>query len=105
MRILLTGATGQVGREVLQFVAGQHEVLAPARSELDLAKPAQVRLAIRDMKPAVIINAGAWTAVDLAESRGAEAMAINAEAVAAVGEEAARLHARVIHFSTDYVYD
>ena len=105
MRILLTGATGQVGRTLLPILTKDHDVIAPGRDVLDLGKSGAVRNVMRDVKPEVVINSGAWTAVDLAESRETEATAVNAGAVAILGEEAKNTGARIIHFSTDYVFD
>lgn len=104
-RILLTGATGQVGGELLKLLAGLSEVVAPARAEMDLADAGSVREAIRKVWPRWIVNPGAYTAVDKAESEPAQAYAVNAEAVRAMGEEARAIGAGVIHFSTDYVFD
>jgi dTDP-4-dehydrorhamnose reductase len=104
-RILLTGATGQVGGELLQLLAGLGEVVASARAEMDLADAGSVREAIRKVRPRWIVNPGAYTAVDKAESEPALAYAVNAEAVRVVGEEARAIGAGVVHFSTDYVFD
>ncbi len=105
MRILLTGATGQLGRTLLPLLASDHEVIAPGRDMLDLSNLAQVRAIMRDVRPEVVINPGAWTAVDLAESKEREATEVNAGAVAVLGAEAKSIGARLIHFSTDYVFD
>src|ERR1700733_11063982 len=104
-RILLTGATVQVGGELLQLLAGAGEVVAPARAEMDLADAGWVGEAIRKVRPRWIVNPGAYTAVDKAESEPALAYAVNAEAVRVMGEEARAIGAGVIHFSTDYVFD
>ena len=104
-RILLTGGTGQVGAALLQTLAGLGEIYAPGRNELDLATPDSIRRAIRDFKPAWIVNPAAYTAVDKAESEPEAARAINATAPGILGEEAARIGAAVLHFSTDYVFD
>jgi dTDP-4-dehydrorhamnose reductase len=102
--ILLTGATGQVGGELLHVLPELGEVIAPPRSTMDLANPQSIRETIRAVKPRWIVNPGAYTAVDKAESEPHLAHAINAEAVHAIGEEARNLGAGVIHFSTDYVF-
>jgi dTDP-4-dehydrorhamnose reductase len=81
------------------------ELIAPARAEMDLAKAASVREMIRAVRPRWIVNPGAYTAVDKAESEPELAYAINAEAVKVMGEEARAIGAGVIHFSTDYVFD
>jgi dTDP-4-dehydrorhamnose reductase len=81
------------------------EVIAPTRAEMDLAKAASVRETILSVRPRWIINPGAYTAVDKAESEPELAYAINAEAVGVIGQEARTIGAGVIHFSTDYVFD
>jgi dTDP-4-dehydrorhamnose reductase len=104
-RILLTGATGQVGGELLKTLKRLGEVIAPARAEMDLANAASVREMIRAVRPRWIVNPAAYTAVDRAESEPELAYAINAEAVRIMGQEARAIGAGVIHFSTDYVFD
>jgi dTDP-4-dehydrorhamnose reductase len=104
-RILLTGASGQVGGELLETLKPLGEVMAPLRTEMDLANAASVRQTIRAVRPRWIVNPGAYTAVDKAESEPDLAFAINAEAVRVMGEEARAIGAGVIHFSTDYVFD
>ncbi|MEI9981065.1 MAG: dTDP-4-dehydrorhamnose reductase [Edaphobacter sp.] len=103
--ILLTGASGQVGGELLETLKLLGEVVAPARAEMDLANAASVREMIRTARPRWIVNPAAYTAVDKAESEPEIAFAINAEAVRVMGEEARAIGAGVIHFSTDYVFD
>jgi dTDP-4-dehydrorhamnose reductase len=105
VRILLTGATGQVGGELLKTLKPLGEIVAPARAEMDLANAASVRETIRAVQPRWIVNPGAYTAVDKAESEPELAFAINAEAVRVMGQEAKAIGAGVIHFSTDYVFD
>jgi dTDP-4-dehydrorhamnose reductase len=104
-RILLTGATGQVGGQLLKLLGALGEVVAPAREQMDLADAGSVREAIRRVRPRWIVNPGAYTAVDKAESEPELAYAINAEAVKVIGEQAQAIGAGVIHFSTDYVFD
>jgi dTDP-4-dehydrorhamnose reductase len=104
-RILLTGASGQVGGELVQTLAGLGEVVAPGRAELDLSDEASVRAMVRQVQPRWIVNPAAYTAVDRAESEPELAYAINATAVKALGEEAQAIGAAVLHFSTDYVFD
>jgi dTDP-4-dehydrorhamnose reductase len=105
VRILLTGASGQVGGELLGTLKPLGEVVAPARAEMDLSNATSVRETIRAVRPRWIVNPGAYTAVDKAESEPDLAYAINAEAVRAIGEEARLIGAGVVHFSTDYVFD
>lgn len=104
-RILLTGATGQVGGELVRTLAPLGEVVALARGELDLTDAASIRKIIRELRPRWIVNPAAYTAVDKAESEPGLAHAINADAVRVMGEEAKALGSAVIHFSTDYVFD
>ena len=102
--LLITGATGQVGQELVRALAGMGEVHAPGRDELDLTDADSIRAAVRRLRPRWIVNAAAYTAVDRAEEDSAQAYAINAEAVGVLGEEAAAIGAAVLHFSTDYVF-
>jgi dTDP-4-dehydrorhamnose reductase len=78
--ILLTGKTGQVGSELLLLLPELGEVVAPGRLELDFLNPQSIQRAVREIRPELIINAAAHTAVDAAETREAEARAINADA-------------------------
>jgi dTDP-4-dehydrorhamnose reductase len=103
-KILLTGINGQVGH-ALKTKFLQHELIALSREQLDLTKTHDIRRVVREVKPNLIINPAAYTAVDKAESEPELAFAINATAAQILAEEAARLNAGLIHFSTDYVYD
>ena len=103
-KILLTGVNGQVGH-ALKTKLTEYEVIALSREQLDLTKDHDIRRIVRDVKPNLIINPAAYTAVDKAESESELAFAINATAAQILAEEAARLGAALIHFSTDYVYD
>ena len=103
-KILLTGINGQVGH-ALKTKLTEYEVIALSREQLDLTKDHDIRRIVRDVKPNLVINPAAYTAVDKAESEPELAFAINATAVQILAEEAARLGAALIHFSTDYVYD
>ncbi|MDP1609741.1 MAG: dTDP-4-dehydrorhamnose reductase [Sulfuritalea sp.] len=105
MKILLTGAAGQLGRELKRSLACLGEVVACERSRLDLANIDALREIVRNIAPTAIVNAAAYTAVDKAETEPQLAMAINAVAPAILAEEAQRLGARLIHYSTDYVFD
>ena len=104
-RILLTGKTGQVGSELHRLLPKLSEVIAPERNELDLREPAKIREIMRSIKPQVIINAAAYTAVDAAEADEGNASAVNAEAPRLLALEAKQLGALLVHFSTDYVFD
>lgn len=105
-RILITGKNGQLGFELARTFATDenHHVVALDRSQLDLTKPDQIRAVVRDLKPALIINAAAYTAVDQAEAEAVLAMQVNAIAPGILAEEANRCNAVMIHYSTDYVF-
>jgi len=105
VRILLTGPTGQVGWELAPRLAALGEVVALDRSALDLADAGVLRARVRDVRPDVIVNAAAYTAVDRAESEPELALAINGVAPGVLAEEAKRLGALLVHYSTDYVFD
>lgn len=105
MKILLTGRTGQVGWELERALPVLGKVTATDRSTLDLRDPDAIRRVVREVKPEIIVNAAAYTAVDRAESEPEAAMQINGIAPGVLAEEAKRLAALVIHYSTDYVFD
>ncbi|WP_426190324.1 dTDP-4-dehydrorhamnose reductase [Massilia sp. DWR3-1-1] len=105
MKILITGTSGQVGYELQRSLQGLGEVIAVDRAQMDLSDLQQVRDVIRAVKPTLIVNPAAYTAVDKAESEPALAMRINGEAPAVMAEEARRLGAGIVHYSTDYVFD
>lgn len=105
MKILLTGRDGQVGWELERTLAPLGEIAATGRAQLDLADPDAIRRVVREAKPQVIVNAAAYTAVDKAESEPDMAMRINGEAPGVLAEEAKRLGALLVHYSTDYVFD
>ena len=104
-RILLTGRNGQVGAELATFLSRLGEVVALDRQQLDLAKADEIRRMIRELRPQIIVNAAAYTAVDQAETDQAAARAINADAPAVIAQEAKKIGASVVHYSTDYVFD
>jgi dTDP-4-dehydrorhamnose reductase len=104
IRIVVTGASGQVGGELLQSLASLGDVLAPTRAEMDLTDPTSIQTYLRATSPHWIVNPAAYTAVDMAESEPELAHAINAVAPGVLGREAVDLDAKVIHFSTDYVF-
>jgi dTDP-4-dehydrorhamnose reductase len=105
MRILVTGGSGQVGDALKHTLAPLGEVYAPGRGELDLANTTSIRRVMQDFQPRWVVNAGAHTAVDKAESEPELVFAINAAAPEVFGEEAKKIGGAVIHFSTDYVFD
>jgi dTDP-4-dehydrorhamnose reductase len=105
MKILVTGRNGQVGFELERALAPLGEVVAIDQSECDLTNPDAIRELVRRVAPDVIVNPAAYTAVDRAESDATTAFAVNAHAPRILGEEAARLGAMVVHYSTDYVFN
>ncbi|ONT47178.1 dTDP-4-dehydrorhamnose reductase [Burkholderia cenocepacia] len=104
-RILVTGSLGQLGFELVRTLARHGHVVAADRTVVDLADLDRLRSVIRDLRPDLIVNAAAYTAVDKAESEPDLAMRINGEAPGIIADEAARAGAMVIHYSTDYVFD
>ena len=105
MRILVTGGAGQLGWELRRTLAIFGEVVAPPRDILDLATADSIVAAVRSVRPSLIVNAAAYTAVDKAESESDLAMKINGEAPRILAQEAASQGAALIHYSTDYVFD
>ncbi len=105
MGILLLGKDGQVGWQLQRSLAPHGPVIACGRSDCDLTDLDRLRSMVRQLKPAVVVNASAYTAVDRAESEAELAMRVNGEAPGLLAEETARLGALLIHYSTDYVYD
>ena len=105
MKILITGAKGQVGWELARAAQPLGEVIALDRSHADLADPEGLRRLVRRLRPDVILNAAAYTAVDKAEDDQAAAMRINGEAPGVLAQEALALDALLVHYSTDYVFD
>lgn len=103
--ILLTGVNGQVGHELQHTLSVLGRAVALDRSQLDLSDTAAICRVVREIRPSLIINPAAYTAVDKAESEPELAFAINATAPAVLAEEAAKLGAVLVHYSTDYVYD
>ena len=105
MRILLTGRNGQVGWELARTLPALGEVTATDRAALDIADADAIRKAVRQVRPDIIVNAAAYTAVDKAETERDLATRVNAVAPGVLGEEAKRLGALLVHYSTDYVFD
>lgn len=105
MKILVTGVNGQVGNALQHALDSHHDIVTLDRAQLDLSDKDAIRRVVQSVSPALIINPAAYTAVDKAESEQALAHAINAVAPGVLAEEAAKLNAGLIHFSTDYVFD
>ncbi|MBI5263389.1 MAG: dTDP-4-dehydrorhamnose reductase [Bradyrhizobium sp.] len=105
MRILLTGTSGQVGGALLPLLQRNDIVLAPKRDEFDLSRPETLTERLAALKPDLIVNPAAYTAVDRAEDERELAFRVNAEAAAVMAQWAAQHGVPLIHFSTDYVFD
>jgi dTDP-4-dehydrorhamnose reductase len=105
MKILVTGAQGQLARSLVERAASQHELIAVGRPELDLEEPGSAARVIEAVAPDLVINAAAYTAVDQAEDEPDRAFRINADAAGEVAKAAAKVGAPVIQVSTDYVFD
>ena len=105
MKILLTGADGQIAYELRRTLAPLAKIVACSRTMLDLADHICIRNVVREVKPDLIVNAAAYTAVDKAESEPDLAMAVNGIAPQILAEEAKRLGGSIVHYSTDYVFD
>ena len=107
MKVLLFGVTGQVGRALVPALQALGEVHAPRRGDPggDLSRPEEAAALVDAWRPAIVVNAAAYTAVDRAESEPALAEAVNARAPGAIAQAAARCGAWLVHYSTDYVFD
>jgi len=104
VRVLITGAGGQVGHELVRAFSG-HDVVAATRSELDVTDRATVLAAVATFQPDVVVHAAAFTAVDACESESERAFGVNAVGTRNVADAARRVDAHVIYLSTDYVFD
>jgi dTDP-4-dehydrorhamnose reductase len=105
MKILVTGANGQLGWELQRAKPNDCELTALSRDQLDITDLEQVTRSINSIKPDWVINAAAYTAVDKAESDSAGAYAINAEGAANLATAAQAINSRLLHISTDFIFD
>ena len=105
MKIAITGVDGQVGHELASILAPHHEVIALNRAKIDLSDLAAVRASLSGIKPDLLLNCAAYTAVDAAEKDAKSAFRINAEAPGVMAEACKNIGSRLVHFSTDYVFD
>ena len=104
-KILLTGCNGQVGWELHGALASLGQVVPVGHEQMDMVAPDEIRRVVREIRPTLIVNAAAYTAVDKAESEPELAMEVNGVAPGILAEEAKRLDAMLVHYSTDYVFD
>jgi len=105
MRVLVLGAGGQVGRALGAAAPAGHEVLAKTHAEVDIADASAIGRVLAEARPDWVVNAGAYTAVDLAEQEPQQAAAVNDMAVGILAAAAARTGCRLLHLSTDFVFD
>ena len=105
MRVLVLGGGGQVARAVVAAVPSPHQVVVKARGELDIGDARGVALALAETRAQWLVNAAAYTAVDLAEDQPAQAVAVNDAAVGVLAAAASRADCRLLHLSTDFVFD
>jgi len=105
MKVLLTGTGGQVGGALLPLLRGRADIVAPAREDFDLSRPDELAGRLDSIKPDLIINPAAYTAVDRAEDERELAFRINAESPREIAQWAAPRGVPLVHFSTDYVFD
>jgi dTDP-4-dehydrorhamnose reductase len=106
MRLLVTGAAGMLGQDVVRVArADGHDVVALARAELDVSSPAAVEATLAAAKPEAIVNCAAWTDVDGAEAHPEEADAVNGAGAGNLARAATAAGARIVHVSSDYVFD
>lgn len=103
--ILLLGASGQIGHELRDPLSTLGTVVAPERSTVDLSSPDTIQRTIREVRPDVVVNAAAYTAVDQAEEEPERARAVNARAPGVLAEATADVGGWLVHYSTDYVFN
>jgi dTDP-4-dehydrorhamnose reductase len=105
MRWCVFGSSGQIGSSAISILSATNEVLAPSRGELDISQHSDVRNYILDTRPEIVLNAAAFTDVDASESRPELANLLNAESVGVISASCQKVGAKLIHISTDYVFD
>src|SRR6266536_3428730 len=106
MRLLVTGGAGMLGQAVASAATRLgHDVIALSRADLDVTDADQVRRVVAAAQPRAVVNCAAWTDVDGAETAEAAATAVNAQGAENVARAAAETGARLVHVSTDYVFD
>jgi dTDP-4-dehydrorhamnose reductase len=103
--ILVLGRSGQVGHELIREASSLGRIVAPSHRELDIGDADALRETVRRVRPAIVLNAAAYTAVDAAESDAERCFSLNARAPGVLAEECRAIGALLVHFSTDYVFD
>jgi dTDP-4-dehydrorhamnose reductase len=105
MKLLITGAGGQLGQDCVQLMLDRHEICALTSRQLDITQAEAVRQAVDCIRPQALINCAAYTAVDACETETEPCMAVNAHGPAHLAQACAAFGCRLIHLSTDYVFD
>jgi len=105
MKILLLGHKGMLGSDLLSKLSGEHEVTGMDKEEIDIVSASECQKAIKEIQPGIVINAAAFTNVDGCETAREDCFAVNAEAVKNIASACRNKNIRIIHFSTDYVFD
>jgi dTDP-4-dehydrorhamnose reductase len=105
MRVLVLGANGQISRAVAKVMSGAHELLVRTHAEIDIADAESLDHVLAQAKVDWVVNGAAYTAVDLAETEPGRAVAVNDTAVGTLAAAASRAHVRLLHLSTDFVFD
>ena len=105
MKALITGAAGQLGHALAQSVPSDAEAVCVPRADFDVTNDGAISAALDSLCPDVVLNAAAYTAVDRAESDAAHAFEVNAQAVASLAKRCAERDIRLVHVSTDFVFD
>lgn len=104
MKVLVTGAAGQLGQEMVRVLAGEHEVIAWTRADIDLAKHRDVLDALATLAPDAIVNCASYNQVDQAQVDQVTALDVNAMVVRTLARAAADINAILVHYSTDFVF-
>jgi dTDP-4-dehydrorhamnose reductase len=105
MRVLLFGATGMLGSDLVRFAPSHAQITAPSHRDLNISDAAALSAALDDLRPDIVLNAAGFTSVEDAELAAREAMLVNGDAVTRLGQLSAQRGISVVHFSTDYVFD
>ena len=105
MKVLIVGGNGQLGKALSRMAPAAASIISYDRNMLDITNAGAVEAAVRELRPEIVFNAAAYTAVDKAESEEAAAFAVNATAVGYLAEAARRIGAQFVHVSTDFVFD